>query len=90
MYNLPAGDDAEEVVELVGNAGAASAGVEYGEVEVGVGVGGEVEAAPACGPEAQDPVDVEEVCEEGAPTARSGQGWLQCSRQCSGRAGRRG
>ena len=77
VYDLLARDDAEEVDEPLGfvpndggDTGAADVGLEYGEVDVGVGVGGVVEAAPAHGvggrPEVEDPVDLEEVGEEGA------------------------
>ncbi|OAY75206.1 hypothetical protein ACMD2_06425 [Ananas comosus] len=70
-------DDAEEVDEALGcgadergDAGAAGAGVEDGEVDVGVGVGGVVEAAAGDGvggaPEREDAVHADEVGEEGA------------------------
>ncbi|CAL5020361.1 unnamed protein product [Urochloa decumbens] len=74
---LLARDDAEEVDEALGvvphdagDVGAAGVRLEDGEVDVGVGVGGVVEAAArhgvGRGPEAEDAVDVEEVVEEGA------------------------
>uniref|UniRef100_A0A0E0CTF6 DUF834 domain-containing protein n=1 Tax=Oryza meridionalis TaxID=40149 RepID=A0A0E0CTF6_9ORYZ len=74
---LVARDDAEEVDEALGGGAddgahvvAADVGFEDGEVDVGVGVGGVVEAAARHGvggaPEAEDAVDVEEVGEEGA------------------------
>ena len=77
MHERVARGDAEEVHEPLGggpddaaDAGAADVGLEDGEVDVGVGVGGVEEAAAGDGvgraPEAKDPVDVEEVGEEGA------------------------
>lgn len=70
-------DDAEHVDEPLGgvadvaaNDVAAGGGVEDGEVDVGVGVGGVEEAAEADGvlgvPELEDLVDVDEVVEEAA------------------------
>ena len=81
MDELVARDDAEEVDEALGGGAddgahvvAADVGFEDGEVDVGVGVGGVVEAAARDGvggaPEAEDAVDVEEVGEEGAVLAR--------------------
>lgn len=73
-----AGDHAEHVDEPLGLGAdvaadvlaAGGGGVEDGEVDVGVGVGGVEEAAEGDGgrgvPEGQDAVDVEEVVEEGA------------------------
>lgn len=72
-----AGDDAEEVDEALGGVAhvaadgvAAGGGVEDGEVDIGVGVGGVEEAAEGDGvggvPELEDAVDVDEVVEEAA------------------------
>lgn len=70
-------DDAEEVDEALGGGAdvgadnvAASGGVEDGEVDVGVGVGGVEEAAETDGvggvPQLEDAVSVDEVVEEAA------------------------
>lgn len=70
-------DDAEEVDEAFGGGAdvvadgvAAGGGIEDGEVDVGVGVGGVEEAAEGDGvggfPELENAVDIEEVVEEAA------------------------
>ncbi|KAG9441996.1 hypothetical protein H6P81_017850 [Aristolochia fimbriata] len=73
-----AGDDAEEVGEVLGvgadvpadGVAAGGGGVEDGEVDVGVGVGGVEEAAEGDGvggaPQLEDTVDAKEVVEEAA------------------------
>ncbi|KAE8773902.1 hypothetical protein D1007_53761 [Hordeum vulgare] len=76
MDELLQRDEAEEVDKPLGlvpddggNAGATDIGLEDGEVDVGNGVCGVVEAAAGHGvmrgPKAQDPVDLEQVGEEG-------------------------
>ena len=76
-HEVVPGDDAEEVDEALGvgaddapHLGAAGVGLEDGEVDVGVGVGGVEEAAARHGvgraPQAEDPVHVLQVRQERA------------------------